>query len=87
MWFILLFALSALAIPVALEVSLKGSDNILSRSGAELVDSELGRRIARTFGLTKGWVYGVALLSVISIVLYGVFWLVMFLVWVVGLFF
>jgi hypothetical protein len=38
MVFVLLFVVTALAIPLAVEIAKRGSDNILSRSGKEIVE-------------------------------------------------
>ena len=55
MWFILLFAICGLAIPIALEMHVRGSDNILTRSSRDLARSAVGRRVSRISGATAGW--------------------------------
>jgi len=65
MWFILLFTVCALAIPIALEIHVKGSDNIISRSGEELLHSRVGKTLGRLFGLTKDWAYSLFALGML----------------------
>ena len=56
MWFILLFTVAALAIPIALEIHVKGSDNIVNRAGKEILASPIGQRLRRVPGVAKDWV-------------------------------
>ena len=65
MWFILLFTVCALAIPIAIEIHVKGSDNILSRSGKELLQSPVGKEMKRWFRLTKDWTYSLFALGLL----------------------
>jgi hypothetical protein len=41
MWFILLVAACVMSIPIAFEIHHKGSDNILVRTGKEILDAPL----------------------------------------------
>ena len=47
MWFILLFAACTMAIPIAFEIHYKGSDNILNRSGREILNRS-GQKLSRS---------------------------------------
>jgi len=69
MWFILLFTLAALAIPIALEIHVKGSDNIVNRAGKEILASPIGQRLRRVPGATKAWAS--ALLALILLLVLG----------------
>ncbi len=51
MWFILLFAASTLIIPIAFEIHYKGRDNILTRSGKELLELGWVKAIRDFFGV------------------------------------
>lgn len=73
MWFILLFAFCGLAIPIAFEIHVRGRDNILTRSGQELIDSSVGRRVTRLFGITTGWLYSLVALALLFLLIPIVF--------------
>jgi hypothetical protein len=78
-WFILLFTICALAIPIAMEIHVKGSDNILTRSGQELLRSRAVRRVAGLLGLTRDWIFAtltvVAMIVFVVIILKSIGWL------------
>lgn len=65
MWFIILFAVCCLAIPVSLEIHARGHDNILVRSGRDLADTRLGLLIKVVLGQTISWIHSLAALSLI----------------------
>lgn len=65
MWFILLFAVCGLAIPIALEIHTRGSDNILTRSSRDLARSTVGRQVVRITGATSGWANSLVALAVL----------------------
>jgi tetrahydromethanopterin S-methyltransferase subunit F len=65
MWFILLFAFCGLGISIAFEIHIKGRDNILTRSGQELINSSTGRHATRLFGITTGWLYSLVALALL----------------------
>ena len=84
MWFILLFAICGLAIPVVLEIYVRGDDNILSRSGSDLARSTLARNLTRVTGITVGWVTSLVVLVFVFVLFRILIW---FLLWLLGLFF
>jgi hypothetical protein len=65
MWFILLFAICGLAIPIALEIHIRGKDNILTRSDSDLARSAVGRKLAQATGATASWINSLVALAVL----------------------
>jgi hypothetical protein len=83
MWFVLLFTVFAMAIPIALEIYVKGSDNILSRSGKEISEWPLIVKFRKVFGSTKKWVYSLVMLGLFLIVATIVFQILAWLVYLI----
>jgi len=84
MWFILLFAICGLAVPIALEIHVRGKDNILTRSGSDLARSAIGRKLARTTGVTAAWINSLVALAA----LFALGWVALRLLsWLFGLVF
>ncbi len=73
MWFILIFALSTLAIPIAFEIHHRGRDNILTRSGEELLRLSWVRGVSRFFGEVRAWTVAVVVM-VIAYLAFAVVW-------------
>jgi hypothetical protein len=84
MWFILLFAICGLAIPIAIEIHVRGKDNILTRSGSDLAQSTLGRKLAWITGSTASWINALVALVILFTFGWAAFWL---LSWILGLVF
>lgn len=61
MIFIILFVIGALAVPVAVDISKHGSNNILRRSGDDLLRYPFVKSITRSLHIAKGRVSAVVL--------------------------
>lgn len=84
MWFILLFAVCGLAIPIALEIHVRGANNILARSGEDLARSAVGQKLTRATGATVGWANSLLALAVLFLLGWAA---LQFLSWLLGLVF
>lgn len=84
MWFVVLFAVCGLAIPIALEIHARGRDHILTRSSQDLVRSRAGRALATLLGQGVGWIHSLAALAVLFLLLAGFLKLA---AWLLGLIF
>ncbi|MBN8801051.1 hypothetical protein [Stenotrophomonas acidaminiphila] len=73
MWFILLFAVCGLAVPIALEIHVRGKDNILTRSGSDLARSAIGRKLARATGVTAAWINSILALAALFALCWAAF--------------
>lgn len=82
MWFVLLFAICCLAIPIALEIHVRGKDNILTRSGSDLAQSAVGRRLGLITRASASWLNALAALAILFTFGWAVLWL---LSWILGL--
>lgn len=65
MLFIFLFAICGLAIPIALEVHVRGDNNILTRAGLELAHTTMGRRVGRIPGAAAEWANSLVALALL----------------------
>jgi hypothetical protein len=84
MWFILLFALCGLAIPIAIEIHARGRDNILARSSRDLIRSRAGKALGELLGQTYGWLHSLVALTLLFLFAWGVLRLAS---WLLGLIF
>jgi hypothetical protein len=64
MFYVLLFVICTLAIPIAFEIHYKGSDNILNRAGKELLEKDLVRKSMAFTGEMRAWAAAVWLLLI-----------------------
>jgi hypothetical protein len=80
MWFIVLVAVCAIAIPISMEIHAKGSDNILSRCGNELMKMAGSHELAGNFGTVwSGLVTIIAFIALLALAgLVGMFLLKVF---------
>ena len=74
MLFILFFSLGALAVPLAIDIGKRGADNILRRSGRDILQYRLVRKTLGSFNVAAGkisaFAAGVASLAVLAVLAY-----------------
>ena len=73
MWFILVFALSGLALQIGFEIAKSGADNILTRSGEEIRSSKMAAHFRRlTETVSDGALATISFFGVVVVL--GIVW-------------
>ncbi|WP_338772151.1 hypothetical protein [Massilia sp. METH4] len=74
MLFVLLFSLGVLAVPLAIDISRRGKDNILRRSGRDVLNYRLVRRglsaVNVAAGRVSAFTAGLVGLAVVALLVY-----------------
>ncbi|MBO0324347.1 hypothetical protein J0X14_18715 [Muricauda sp. CAU 1633] len=77
MLFIIVFSIAVLAVPIYIDIDKNGSDNILAKSGKEIIQlpfiSKTLNKIGATAEATTGWIIMITFLLLALVLLYIVF--------------